>query len=253
MQPSSYGCTRGTCSTLEAHDNSIASSCTSGKWVFDKFLHVLSPNVCFSQRLPKQRVSGQEESAVRHDGLEDSVSKSTVIFCLLLSLVCPSDCFNTIMVELLTLMSFSCPTGYTGATERVRLWSFRLQGTTNFGQSERASLTFSFSQSCYSPRGCVRSYWDLNRRRLFKIVCMRFSNKILPPPSAYHQKPFPLFCFSFVVSRSPSVHFAALLIWYVSRAFHQWRFPALSIGYIFPSFSSAMFSRPFPHLNYFVT
>lgn len=45
--------------------------------------------------------------------------------------VCPSDCFNTLMVELLTLLSFSFsrPIGYTGATERLRLRRFRLQGT----------------------------------------------------------------------------------------------------------------------------
>ena len=93
---------------------------------------VLSRNNCvFSQRVLKQRVSGQEESAFWLDGLEDSVSRSTLSYLVVFVFVCPSDCFNTLMVELLTLLSFSFsrPIGYTGATERLRLWRFRLQGT----------------------------------------------------------------------------------------------------------------------------
>lgn len=162
------------------------------------------------------------------------LQKYSVIFYLLLSL------FALLIVLIqswlssqpLCLPSFSCPIGYTGATERVRLRSFRLQGTTYFGQSEKASLTFSFSQYCYYLRGYVHSYSDWHGRRCFKILCMRFSKRIFHPPPlprpACRQKLFSVFCFSYVISRFPSVTF--------SRAFDHWRFFCAFSQLHFPRF-----------------
>ena len=58
-----------------------------------------------------------------------------------------------------------------------------------------------------------------------------------------HQKHFPVFCFSYVNSR--------FLIITFSRAFDQWRFPALSISELhFPRFQSVTFSRAFHQFHF---
>lgn len=159
------------------------------------------------------------------------LQKYSVIFYLLLSL------FALLIVLIqswlssqpLCLPSFSCPIGYTGATERVRLRSFRLQGTTYFGQSEKASLTFSFSQYCYYLRGYVHNYSDWHGRRCFKILCMRFSKRIFHPPAPPVARNF----------------FPCFVLVMLSRAFHQLHFPALSTTDVSFALSVSYISRAF--------
>ena len=153
--------------------------------------------------------------------------------------VSPFDCFNTIMVELITLMCFSCPTGYTGATERVRLRSFRLQGTSYLGQSERTSLAFSFSQSCYLLEDVYAATRIETGDAVSKFCACDFPTSYCPPPPPpppITRNFFPCFVVVMLSRAFHQLHFPGLLISYISRAFHQLYFTKLFISYVFPRF-----------------